>query len=41
MNTPMSQFQVILGFLTIVDNSKWDYFLGFRRVIKEIENETS
>ena len=36
MIQPMSQFERISRYLTVIDTSRWDYFWGFRRVIKEL-----
>lgn len=30
----MNHFEVINGLLTVVDTSRWDYFYGFRRVLR-------
>lgn len=32
----MNQFEVVNGYLCVVDTSRYDGFYGFRRVIKEI-----
>ncbi len=34
---PMSQFEVINDYLTIINTSRWDYFYGFRRIIKNLK----
>ncbi len=40
-NQPMQQFDVFhgMGFIviTIVDTSRWDFWYGFRRVVKQIK----
>lgn len=33
-NQPMSQFEVIAGDLTVIDTSRYDFWYGFRRVIR-------
>lgn len=32
----MDQFEVINGYLCVIDTSRWDYFYGFRKVLKEL-----
>jgi len=32
----MSQFEVVNGYLCVVDTSRYDGFYGFRRIIKEL-----
>lgn len=32
----MDQFEVINGYLCVTDTSRWDYFYGFRKVLKEL-----
>lgn len=32
----MNQFEVVDGYLCVVDTSRYDGFYGFRRVIKEL-----
>jgi hypothetical protein len=32
----MNHFEVVAGYLTVTDTTRWDYFFGFRRIIKEI-----
>jgi hypothetical protein len=38
---PMAQFEVLtmnggVRYLAIVDTSRWDFYIGFRRVIKPL-----
>lgn len=33
----MRQFEVINGYLTVVDTSRWDYMWGFNRVIRKLK----
>ena len=33
----MSQFEVVNGYLCITDISRWDYFYGFRHVIRRLK----
>lgn len=39
MNQPMSQFEYIGGYLTVIDTSRWNFAWGFRRVIRRIDEE--
>lgn len=32
----MNQFEVVSGYLCVVDTSRYDVFYGFRRIIKEL-----
>ncbi len=32
----MNQFEVVNGYLCVVDTSRYDGFYGFRRIIKEL-----
>lgn len=33
----MYQFEVIAGYLTVVDTSNWNFMFGFRKIIKRLE----
>jgi hypothetical protein len=33
----MNQFEVINGYLCVVDINSWDYFYGFNKIIKLLE----
>ena len=33
----MNQFDVINGYLCVLDTTRWDYFYGFRRVIRTLK----
>lgn len=33
----MNQFDVINGYLCVLDTTRWDYFYGFRRVIRKLK----
>ena len=33
----MNQFDVINGYLCVLDATRWDYFYGFRRVIRKLK----
>jgi hypothetical protein len=37
MNQPMSQFEVIGDCLTIIDTSRWDFWIGFRRIVRRFQ----
>jgi len=37
-NQPMSQFEVIAGFLTVMDTTRYDFVFGFRRVVRSFAN---
>lgn len=34
----MYQFEVVAGYLTVVDGSRWCFMFGFRKLIKKLEN---
>lgn len=33
---PMSQFELIDGHLTVIDTSRYDFWWGFRRVLRKL-----
>ena len=33
----MTQFDVINGYLCVVDTTRWDYFYGFRKGIRRLK----
>ena len=35
---PMSQFEYVGGYLTVIDTSRWNFAWGFRRVIARIDD---
>jgi hypothetical protein len=32
----MAQFEVIDGYLTVIDTTRWDFVWGFRRVLTKL-----
>jgi hypothetical protein len=39
-NQPMSQFEVIDGYLVVVDTSRYNFSFGFSRIVRDLKPES-